>query len=153
MLNVAGHEPHLSPYPMEPCQKCRILEPCDDQQPSAGSSQEKKTDHIRASCELPKEHMCYLEKLVIWMLEDENLFWKLLSAFQIWPWPSMIFLEKPEEAKSLTFLLSFCISSKVKSWRNNVTVLWFLDTHTLTMQGSLCGWTVNFWPDEVFPYS
>lgn len=61
MLNVAGHESHLSPYPTEPCQKCRIFQPCGDQQPPAGSRQEK-TDHIRPSCELPKEYMCYLEK-------------------------------------------------------------------------------------------
>lgn len=85
MLNVAGHESHLSSYPIEPCQKCRILQPYGDQEPSAGSSQEKKTDPIWASCELPKEHMCYLEKLTIWMLGNENLFWELLSAFQIWP--------------------------------------------------------------------
>lgn len=95
------------------------------------------------------------EKLLENNLSCFRNFILFLSAFQMLPLDtlSMIFPEKPEEAKSLAFLLNFCISSKVKSWRNNVTVLWFLDTHTLTMQGSLCGWTVNFRPDEVFLYS
>lgn len=130
------------------------LQPYGDQQRSAESRKEK-TDHIRASCELPKEHTCNLEKtyyLNAWKLE---LVLKTLSAFQIWPLDTipMILPEEPEGAKCLAFLSNFCISSKVKPWRNNVTVLWFLNIHTLTMLGSLCGWTVNFTPDEIFPYS
>lgn len=148
---LQGMNPICLPTPQSPVRSAEFSSHVVTSNPLQEADRRKQTT---------SDHLVSCQKNTCVILKKNHLnAWKwqlaLKTAFQIWPLGtvSMIFPEKPEEAKSLAFLLNFCFSSEVKSWSDNVTVLCFLDTHTLTMQGSFCGWTMNFRPDEVFPDS